>query len=76
MLSINRPTSLNGALKTSVTLTVTPLSRGPSYGRDVAKWSAALIDMQASERSCRDGVETPAFEGDGGGSANVRRRTS
>jgi hypothetical protein len=31
MLSINRPTSLNGALKVSVTLTVAPQSRGPSY---------------------------------------------
>lgn len=31
MLSINRPTSRNGALKISVTLTATPQSRGPSY---------------------------------------------
>jgi hypothetical protein len=31
MLFINRPASLNGALKISVTLTVTPQSRGPSY---------------------------------------------
>ena len=31
MLSINRPASLNGALKISVTLTAIPQSRGPSY---------------------------------------------
>ena len=45
MLNINRPASLNGALKISVSLTVAPQSRGPSY--------AALAAARTANRASR-----------------------